>query len=460
MNRSPLDLPDDRLASIKTDGSRSYIFPAEVRGFFHRYRQVVQAILMLIFLVLPWIEIDGQQAVLMNIPDRHFSFFGLTFLAHDGPLIFFVLALLTLSLAFVTSVWGRVWCGWACPQTVFIESVFRRIEKWIEGNHLAQRQLNQAPWGILKIGKKSLKWFLFFIASLIITHSFLAYFVGTHELFHMIRQPPKENWTSFLVMVYVTLLILFDFGWFREQFCIIACPYGRFQSVLMDQHTINILYDQKRGEPRKGQVPEGQKAGDCINCYRCVQVCPTGVDIRRGVQLECIACTACIDACDEIMEKTKKPKGLIRYASEITLSGQKSRLFRPRNWVYLSLIVLTVTALGISTAHRHPIQIILVRAKDVPYRSVPLDNGQTGWLNHFTLHIGNQGKLPVNLSWQIEEPWKSLGVTVTTSQNQITLNTDERKTMHFFVKFPSDAFKGKSSHYLAFIREHGARFGF
>ncbi|MCB0363621.1 MAG: cytochrome c oxidase accessory protein CcoG, partial [Bdellovibrionales bacterium] len=367
---------EDRLASLTSDGRRSYIYPAEVRGFFQRYRQIVQALLMVIFLVLPWISINGQQALLFNIPQRHFSIFGLTFMAHDTPLFFFVLALLTLGLAFVTSLWGRVWCGWTCPQTVFIESIFRRIERWIEGQHLAQRKLNEQPLNFTKLWKKSLKWFIFALASLVIAHSFLAYFVGTNELFHMVRQPPTENWTSFLIMSFISLLILFDFGWFREQFCIIACPYGRFQSVLMDQHTINICYDEKRGEPRKGlELGSNQSPGDCVNCYRCVQVCPTGVDIRRGVQLECIACTACIDACDEIMTKVKKPKGLIRYTSESALAGVPHKMFRFRNFVYLFLILIVASGLVFATARRNPIQITLLRAKDIPYRVVPLDSG-------------------------------------------------------------------------------------
>lgn len=443
--KNPLDLPEDRLASLTADGSRSYLYPAEVKGVFQRYRQLVQGILMLVFLILPWIEINGQQALLFNIPQRHFTIFGLTFLAHDAPLFFFVLAALTLGLAFVTSVWGRVWCGWACPQTVFIESIFRRIERWIEGNHLAQRQLNQAPLHFTKLWKKTLKWSLFVIAALLITHSFLAYFVGTNELFHMVRQSPSENWTSFLIMSFLSALILFDFGWFREQFCIIACPYGRFQSVLMDHNTINILYDHQRGEPRKGQAAEGQAAGDCVNCFRCVQVCPTGVDIRRGVQLECIACTACIDACDEIMEKVKKPKGLIRYTSEAALSGQHPRLFRPRNWIYLSLILLVVAGLSVATTRRAPLQITLLRAKDIPFRSVQLEDGTSGLINHFTMHFVNQGEVPTNIKWQVAEPWSSRGVTITAQKSELILNPDETQFIHFFVKFPKDLLKNSST---------------
>ena len=352
------NLPDERPASMDESGRRVFIFPAPVSGFWRRARNIVEILLIIFFLVLPWIKIGGHQALLLNIGDRQFSIFGLTFWAHDAPLIFFIVAFLAIGLAFITAVWGRIWCGWGCPQTVFIDGVFRRLEYWIIGSHVQQRNLAKAPWGIKKFFKLSVLWSLFLVASLIIAHSFLAYFVGADNLVEMTQHNPYENWTIFLIMGFITAVILFDFGWFREQFCIIMCPYGRFQSVLMDDDSLTVSYDPIRGEPRKGAAAEGQKEGDCIDCYKCVAVCPTGIDIREGLQLECIGCTACIDACDEVMEKIEKPKGLIRYATGSSLKGIQSKFLKPRVAIYTVLLVAVVTALIFSISvnllhHKH-----------------------------------------------------------------------------------------------------------
>lgn len=437
MNRHPLELPEDSLASLTADGSRSYIYPASVRGRFQRYRQSLHLALLGFFLALPWIKIGGHQAVLLNIPDRHFSVFGLTFLAHDAPIFFFIPAIFALCLIFVTAMWGRLWCGWACPQTVFIETIFRRIERWIEGNHLAQRKLNQESLSLTKLWKKSLKWVLFLFVTLIVTHTFIAYFVGSSELLQIIQGPPTENWPAFVAMAILSAIFLFDFGWFREQFCIIACPYGRFQSVMLDQKTINIFYDEKRGEPRKGKNLPTEQQGDCINCFRCVQVCPTGVDIRRGTpQLECIACTACIDACDEIMEKVNKPRGLIRYTSQASLEGKPKKIFRLIDFIYIGLILLTISGFVLALSWRNPLQLTLLRAKDIPYRSVTLDDGTPGLINHFSLHIVNQSTEKATMRWQIAEPWSRQGVSVVSQLNELSLEPYKNQTIHLFIKFP------------------------
>ncbi|MEZ4872141.1 MAG: 4Fe-4S binding protein [Bdellovibrionales bacterium] len=235
-----------RPKSLDAYGSRVFQYPAEVKGYFRTRRNVVYAILIIIFLALPWIKIGGHQAILLDIPGRQFSFFGIHFWAHDAPLIFFIFAFLTLGLAFVTAIWGRVWCGWACPQTVFIDGIYRRIETWIEGSHLARRKLDLQDWNREKILKRSSKWLAFFVVSFLISHSFLAYFVGSQAIIEYVQHPPSENWTTFLIVMSFTAFLLFDFGWFREQFCIIMCPYGRFQSVLMDESSLAIVYDENR----------------------------------------------------------------------------------------------------------------------------------------------------------------------------------------------------------------------
>jgi len=298
---SQLELPTHRIATTDEQGSRIYLYLADVSGKFRTWRSRFNIFLIFLFLLLPWMNVNQHQAMLLDIPRRRFAVFGVTFLAHDAPMLLFVFGGAAMMLALITAIWGRVWCGWACPQTVFVDGVFRKIERWLEGDAVARRKLDQSPMSLDKLIKKASKWFCFTILALLISHSFLAYFVGTEKLALMIRSSPTDNPINFILMVGVTAIILFDFGWFREQFCTIVCPYGRFQSVLMDEDSQVVAYDLKRGEPRKGTNLPQDKAGDCVNCYRCVQVCPTGIDIRRGVQLECIACTACMDACDEVI---------------------------------------------------------------------------------------------------------------------------------------------------------------
>ena len=321
MAKSEFELHPDRLSTTDEQGRRIFLHPADVQGFFRTWRTRVQAVLLLFFLFLPWVEIQGRHALLLDLAQRRFEIFGLSLRAHNAPLLFLVFAAAAFGLFFTTAIYGRIWCGWACPQTVFIDGVFRRIEKWVEGSALERRKMDKEPFTLKKLSKRSLKWTLYLAATLVITHSFLAYFVGTDKIAEMIQKPPAENWGSFLFMLVSTAIILFDFAWFREQFCTLVCPYGRFQSVLMDKASMIVAYDTSRGEPRA--TPQAKiiaknhntQVGDCVNCYRCVQVCPTGIDIRRGVQMECIACTACIDACDDVMTKIKKPTGLIRYDS-------------------------------------------------------------------------------------------------------------------------------------------------
>lgn len=416
-------------------GRRVFIFPAYVSGFWRRYRTIVEIFLIIFFLMLPWIKIGGHQALLLNIGDRQFSIFGLTFWAHDAPLIFFILAFLTIGLAFVTAVWGRIWCGWACPQTVFIDGVFRRLEYWIIGSHIQQRNLAKAPWDVKKFFRLSLLWSLFTIVSLIIAHSFIAYFVGADNLVQMTQHNPRENWTIFLVMGFITAVILFDFGWFREQFCIIMCPYGRFQSVLLDDDSITVSYDPVRGEPRKGQVKEGENQGDCIDCYKCVAVCPTGIDIREGLQLECIGCTACIDACDEVMEKIDKPKGLIRYATGNSLKGIKSKFLTPRVGIYSVLLIAVTSALIFFVSQRQDIVVTVLRGKDNPYQVVE-NNGQEQVINHFKLQIKNQTFDDLNVQMILPTIWKDKNVELVSQTEMIKLGGGQNSTLHIFIKFP------------------------
>lgn len=426
-------LDPSKLTSVDEHGDRVNIIPAEVRGFFRKHRNWTQIVLLIIFLILPWTTFRGHQTILLNIPNREFALFGVLFRAHDAPLLFFILGTLALGLAFVTSVWGRVWCGWACPQTVFIDAVYRRIEQWVEGSYIQRRQLRDGPMTFTKFRKRTLKWFLFFVVSSLIAHSFVAYFVGAKELLAMTQGAPSENLTYFTLVLFFTAAILFDFGWFREQFCVIMCPYGRIQSVLLDQKSLAVVYDVKRGEPRKGTTQPGQKAGDCVSCNRCVQVCPTGIDIRNGLQMECIACTACIDACDEIMEKVKKPKGLIRYD---TLDGSKISLKKPRSILYVLALVGLVSGLAYAVSTREPVHIAVLRGAGLPYSYVKNSVGQEVLLNQFRLHIQNQGPTPARYFMSLPEDLLSQGVEFQVAENPITLKPGELREWYFFVRIP------------------------
>ncbi len=433
-------LDKERLSSLDEFGSRQYIYPAEVKGHFRLWRSRVYAVLLVIFLGLPWIRINGLQAVLIDIPNRRFEIFGMLFLAHDTPLLFFLLAIAVLGIALATAVFGRVWCGWACPQTVFIDAIYRRIEIWIEGDYIARRKLSQEPMGVRKFSLYALKWTAFLIVSSLFAHSFIAYFTGSDQLMDMIQKPPGENWSYFLVVSFVTALLMFDFGWFREQFCIIMCPYGRFQSVLMDSRSLVIGYDSQRGEPRKSTQVAKELWGDCVSCNRCVQVCPTGIDIRDGLQLECIACTACIDACDEIMTKVKKPTGLIGYQGA---KGFKKNLTRPRVLAYSALMLFLMAIFLYNLITRAPYVVTILRAKDTPYQLLPEDK----ILNHFKAHLFNQSHHPVEFTIELSEEQKNQGLVLTQLQSTNTVKTGETKEVHFFITFPKNIlnFKGETT---------------
>jgi len=436
MAKSPHELPADSLASLDASGNRIFIYPAQVKGLWHQRRLILQMILLAIFLAIPWIKIGGAPAILLNLPERRFAIFGLTFWAHDGPIIFFVLTISALSLVLATAIWGRIWCGWACPQTVFIEQVYRRLETWIEGSHLERRKLNEGPLTLSKVVKKLTKWSAFGVVSWLIGNTFLAYFVGTDRLLTMIQTSPSENWTSFLVMAFVTAVVWFDFGWFREQFCIIMCPYGRFQSALMDRHSTAVIYDHHRGEPRKGSPEFGEKKGDCVNCFKCVAVCPTAIDIRRGVQMECIACTACIDACDEVMEKIKKPTGLIRYGSEVELDGKTRHRWRARVALYSVLLVILASGFAVALSKREEVPVTILRGIDTPYRPVKLSDGRDGLVNHFQIVMENHHFSPVQI--QIEIANAPEGLRLISPLSVFSLKSGENQRQHVFVEFPKD----------------------
>jgi len=392
---SPLKTPTlDSVTTINEDGSRYYIHPADVRGPYTRWRRIVAALLLLIYVALPWIPVNGYPAVFLDLANRRFHLFGLTLAAQDAWLLFFLITGLAFSLFFVTSLFGRIWCGWTCPYTVFLEHLYRRLERWIDGDAAAQRKLEDAPWTASKIGKRVGKHALFLLISAALAHVFLSYFVSVPGLYDMMQHSPLENLRSFGVVTFITGVLYFGFAWFREQFCIILCPYGRFQSVLSDEHTINVGYDEIRGEPRG--KPSNPEAGHCIDCRRCVQVCPTGIDIRNGLQIECIGCAACVDACDEVMTKLDRPKGLIRYDSLEGLRGATTRLLRPRTVVYTALLGVGMLVFATVFTQIKPLQANLVRMPGPPFFQT-----ENALRNHFRLRVINKQREPARFQLQL-----------------------------------------------------------
>jgi cytochrome c oxidase accessory protein FixG len=370
------------VTTINDDGSRNFVHPADVRGLWTMLRRIAGAGLIATYIALPLVEINGAPAVFLDILHRKLHLFGLTFLFQDLWLLFFAITGAGFLLFFVTSILGRIWCGWACPQTVFLDHVFRRIERLIDGDAPARRKLEDAQPTAGKVARRVLKHGVYLILCALIAHLFLSYFVSIPVLYRIAHLSPLQNWSTFLFVFALTGILYFNFAWFREQFCIVLCPYGRFQSALIDDNSIVIGYDEKRGEPRGKPSSEH---GDCVDCRRCVQVCPTGIDIRQGLQLECISCAACIDACDGVMEKLHRPKGLIRHASLNALAGRATRFLRPRVLIYLVLMLAGATAFALATREVKPVVLSALRMRGAPYFK---DGDRVR--NNFMLRVANK----------------------------------------------------------------------
>ena len=334
----------DSIATIDKEGKRNYIHPKKPKGRYTRYRTYVSWVLLGMLFAAPFIKVDGNQFLLFNIIDRKFNIFGQPFWPQDFYLLVLALLVSFVFIILFTVIFGRIFCGWMCPQTIFMEMIFRKIEYWIDGDRNKQIKLAKQKWNAEKIRKRLIKWTLFALVSFMISNVFLAYFIGGDILIQHIKDGPVAHMDTFFKLLVFTAVFYFVFAWFREQVCIIACPYGRLQGVLLDNQSIVVAYDHKRGENRqklrKGEDREERGLGDCIDCKQCVLVCPTGIDIRHGTQLECVNCTACIDACDEIMDQVGFPKGLIRYASENNIEKEEKFSFNARIISYSVVLTL------------------------------------------------------------------------------------------------------------------------
>jgi cytochrome c oxidase accessory protein FixG len=351
--------------SLRPDGRRAALHPADVAGRFTRGRRRAFVVLIAIYVALPWIPIGGAPAVFLDVEHRLFHLFGRTFDAQDLWRLLFLIIGLGLGLLLVTALAGRVWCGWACPQTVFLEGVYRRIERWIDGPSLVRIRLASRRWDRDKLLRRIAKQAAFAAVSLAVAHIFLSYFVSLPRLWRMVGEGPAAHPQAFGWAMAVSLAIHANFAWFREQLCVIVCPYGRLQSALIDRDSLIVGYDVGRGEPR-GKV-SAAGAGDCVDCGRCVAVCPTGIDIRNGLQLDCVACAACVDACDDVMGKLGRPAGLVRYASLRTLGGGARRILRPRVAAYAGLGLAVAVSGALAFRADAPFEAGLLRQRGAPY---------------------------------------------------------------------------------------------
>lgn len=380
----------DTIATVDEQGKRVWIYPKKPKGRFYNRRKLVSVILLILFFGAPIVKIDGNPLFLFNVFERKFVLFGRLFLPADFHL--FVLATITFFVFIIlfTVAYGRVWCGWACPQTVFMEMVFRRIEYWIEGDANQQRKLNKRPWDKDKIIKKTSKQVIFIVISLLIGHAAMAYMIGIEQTITIASQSPANNPTGFIGLLAFTGIFYGVFAKFREQACIAVCPYGRLQSVLLTKDSVGITYDFERGEPR-GKLKKKRGAaqsdkpldladlekpqGDCVDCKLCVHVCPTGIDIRNGSQMECVNCTACIDACDMVMDKIEKPRGLIRYASHNNIENKTEwKIRNPRVMAYTAVLLVLIIVQVFLLVKRGDYEVTLLRTPGSLYSELPNGN--------------------------------------------------------------------------------------
>lgn len=362
----------DKLGNISNKGKREWIYPKKPKGVLYNYRSVVSIFLLAILFGMPFIKVDGHSFMLFNILERKFIVFGMMFAPQDFYL--FVLAMITLIVFIIlfTVIFGRIFCGWICPQTIFLELVFRKIEYWIEGDYLKQKALAKLPWNASKIFKKFSKHIIFFAISFFIANTFLAYIIGVDELYDIVTVPPSEHLTGFIAIVLFSLAFYSIFAFVREYVCIFACPYGRLQGVLLDKNSIVIAYDYIRGEPRSFiNKREERTAGDCIDCKQCVDVCPTGIDIRNGTQLECVNCTACIDACNNIMDKVGFEPGLIRYASSVAIAEKEKFKFSPRIIGYTVVLIVLLSVFTFLFVTKSELSATVLRAPGMFYQEQP-----------------------------------------------------------------------------------------
>ncbi len=394
----------DHQSTIGEDGSRLWVYPKQPKGVLYSFRKLTSFILLAILFVIPFIKINGDPLLLFNVLERKFIIFGVMFYPQDFHLFVLSMIAFIVFVVLFTVIFGRIFCGWICPQTIFMEFLYRPIEYWIEGNNNQQRKLDESPLNFNKFWRKGLKHFIFFLISFITAHFFLAYITGIDHVLELISDGPKTHIAGFAALIIFSVVHYFVFAKLREQVCIIICPYGRMQGVLLDRNSIVITYDYKRGEPRGKYNPlEERKSngkGDCVECGSCQAVCPTGIDIRNGTQLECINCTACIDACNSVMRRVKKPEGLIRYASERTIADKTKLKFNIRILFYSVVLTGLLSLIVFLFSIRTDIESTILRQKGTMFQ----EYDSLHYSNIYMIQVINKTRKTLQVDLKLDEP--------------------------------------------------------
>lgn len=428
----------DSITTINSDGSRNWIYAKKPGGFWYKKRQIIAYSFLALLFLIPHIKIGGEQAILLNVVERKFIFFGKIFWPQDLYLLAVTLLILIVFVVLFTIIFGRLFCGWVCPQTIFMEMVFRKIEYWIEGDWTHQKKLNNGPWTKQKIFKKTAKHIIFWLISFLISNTFLAYIIGADELWKIQTEPFNNHIVGFTAIIVFTFVFYGVFAFLREQVCTTICPYGRLQGVLTDENTMQIGYDHVRGESRgrfkKNEDRSDEGKGDCIDCKQCVNVCPTGIDIRNGTQLECVNCTACIDACDHIMEGVGLEKGLIRFVSEKGIVDRTNFIWTNRVKGYVALLIALIGLMVVMMSIRTDFDTRILRQAGSTYQTT--QDGRVS--NIFEVIFTNKTKNEYSISIVTDEP----GIELTTATKTIELGPEKKKKERFVIKIDRNVIKG------------------
>lgn len=432
----------DRIATVDARGKRNWIYAQKPHGRFYNVRTWVSWGFFALFFALPFIKLNNRPLFLFNIPEAKFIIFGRIFWPQDFFIFGLTMVLFIIFIVLFTAAFGRLFCGWVCPQTIFMEMLFRKVEYLIEGDAARQRVLNKGPWNPEKIRKKILKHVAFFLLAFVIANFFLAYIIGIDELEKIISEPVSEHFVGFLAIVIFSVVFYGVYAFFREQVCTVVCPYGRLQGVLLDRNSMIVAYDYKRGEPRgkfRKDEPGQANLGDCIDCFQCVKVCPTGIDIRNGTQMECVGCTACIDACDKMMVATHRPKGLIRYASENGISEGKKLRYTGRMKFYTVLLVIITSLLAFMLISRKDIDGTIIRTKGLTYQ----ERGTDSLTNLFNINIINKTIKDIPVTVRLEGDAGFAGKIELVGASSIHLKQEDQARGSFFVVLPRSFVKNR-----------------